>query len=80
MSSSIDDIDYDIKVGDLVIIREDAEVLLSLAYSNKICIVLKKFPENTNVIFNFELRIMTPEGKQVDVWLHEVKKIRISDV
>lgn len=69
-------IDYDIKVGDLVVVLENTDLLLSAVFSGKICIVVEVFPSGSNIIFNFELRIATPEGQFVDVWLHEVRKIR----
>lgn len=73
-------IDYDISVGDLVIILDNVDLFLSSVYSQKICIVIAVFPSNTNVVFNFELRIMTAEGHRVDVWYHEVRKIGDSNV
>ena len=78
MSYEYDDepIDYDIKVGDLVIVKENTDLLLSTVYSGKVCLVIETFPGGIGTIFNFELRIVTPEGQQVDVWLHEVRKIR----
>lgn len=78
MSYEYDDepIDYDIKVGDLVIVKENTDLLLSTVYSGKVCLVIEMFPDGIGTIFNFELRIVTPEGQQVDVWLHEVRKIR----
>lgn len=68
-------VDYDISVGDLVIVLDNVDLLLSSVYSHKICIVIAVFPNSSDIIFNFELRIITSEGHQVDVWYHEVRKI-----
>jgi hypothetical protein len=38
--------------------------------------VVEVFPQDANTVFNFELRIMTACGNYVDVWLHEVRKVR----
>ena len=69
-------VDYDIRVGDLVVVLKNTDLLLSAVYSNKICIVVEVFPQDANTVFNFELRILTACGNYVDVWLHEVRKVR----
>ena len=74
--SSPELIDYDIKLGDLVVVLSNTDKLLSAVYSGKLCIVVEVFPRDANTVFNFELRIMTANGNYVDVWLHEVRKIR----
>jgi len=73
-------IDYDIQVGDLVVVLQNTDLLLSTVYSDQICIVVEVYPSPSSAIFNFELRIITAEGHLVDVWFHEVKKLRDPNV
>ena len=68
--------------GDLVVILDAVDCVLVNLRSGQICLVAEVYhlrTERQQVIVDgillFDLRVVTTDGKEVDVWYHEVRKL-----
>ena len=68
--------------GDLVVVLDAVDCVLVNLRSGQICFVVEVYhlrTERQQVIVDgillFDLRIITTNGKEVDVWYHEIKKL-----
>ena len=68
--------------GDLVVVLDAVDCVLVNLRSGQICFVTEVYhlrTERQQVIVDgillFDLRIITTNGKEVDVWYHEIKKL-----
>ena len=68
--------------GDLVVVLDAVDCVLVNLRSAQICFVVEVYhlrTERQQVIVDgillFDLRIITTNGKEVDVWYHEIRKL-----